>query len=389
MTIDPKVQQEKEYLIQMRRYFHEHPEVSMEEYETAKTIEQELDRFGIEHRRVGETGVYGLLRGKEAGHKVILRADIDALRITDVKTCSYASKNPGVMHACGHDAHTASLLGAAKLLASQREQIKGEIGFVFQQGEEFGQGARLFLKEGLIQDAKRVFGLHVASNVRIGDIAISSGAVNASVDHVKINIYGKSAHVSTPQFGIDALYIASQVVNTLQSIVSRLSNPLETVLVGLGKLTAGSAYNIVANEAEIEGTIRCFSKETREKTKQWIIDLVTGIASTYNARAEVHFEDFTSPLINDAMVCDEVKEIASKIVGDNHIVKREPSLGGDDFAEFLYKAKGMYAYIGTGNEKLPDTLAAQHANNYDIDEQALLIATNLYVDYARYVLELE
>lgn len=389
MAINQKVQQEKEYLIKMRRHFHEHPEVSMEEYETANTIEQELDRFGIEHHRVGETGVYGLLRGKEKGNKVILRADIDALRITDVKSCSYASKNPGVMHACGHDAHTASLLGAAKVLASQREQIRGEIGFIFQQGEEFGQGARLFLKEGLIKDAKRVFGLHVASNVMIGDVAISSGPVNASVDHVKINIYGKSAHVSTPHLGIDALYIASQVVNSLQSIVSRLSNPLETVLVGIGKLTAGSAYNIVANEAEIEGTIRCFSKDTREKTKQWIVDLVNGIATTFGAKAEVQFEDFTSPLVNDAKVCEEVKKVAQKIVGDDHLVPREQSLGGDDFAEFLFEAKGMYAYVGTGNPNLPDTLAPQHANNYDIDEQALLIATNLYVDYALYVLDMK
>lgn len=389
MAINQKVKQEKEYLIQMRRHFHEHPEVSMEEYETAKTIEQELDRFGIEHHRVGKTGVYGVLRGKVAGNKVLLRADIDALRITDVKRCTYASKNPGVMHACGHDAHTASLLGAAKLLAKQKDWLRGEIGFIFQQGEEFGQGARLFLKDGLIKDAKRVFGLHVASNVEVGNIAISSGPVNASVDHVRIKIYGKSAHVSTPQLGIDALYIASQVVNSLQSIVSRLSNPQEIVLVGLGKLTAGTAYNIVANVAEIEGTIRCFSKETREKTKKWIVDIVTGIATTYGAKSEVEFEDFTSPLVNDATVCKEVEEVAQKIVGEAHIVPREQSLGGDDFAEFLYEAKGMYAYIGTGNPELPDTIASQHANNYDIDEHALLIATNLYVDYALYALELE
>lgn len=387
MEIKPYIEEQREYLIALRRHFHKYPEVSMQEYHTAERIEEELDKLQISHRRVGETGVLGIIGQNEAKRTVILRADIDALRIKDRKKESYASTIDGVMHACGHDSHTAALLGAAKALKDKEKTLNGKILLFFQQGEEFGQGARIFVKEGLLEGAYRVFGIHVSSQVEVGKVAISTGAVNASVDHFTIRVHGKSAHVSTPHLGIDALYIATQIVNALQGIVSRQTDPIDPVVVGIGVLHAGDAYNIIAKDAVIEGTTRCFSVETRAKTNNQIQIIANSIAAAYGAEVEVEFEDFASPLINDETASKEAIAVASKIVGEGQVVPKEKSLGGDDFAEYLLQVPGVYAFVGTGNVNKPNTMAPQHADNYDIDEDGILIGANLYTDYALAVLE--
>ncbi|MDF2821036.1 MAG: amidohydrolase [Clostridiales bacterium] len=383
MTIKPYIITEKENLISLRRFFHKHPEASMEEFETALKIEEELDRLGIEHKRVGETGVYGLIRGNgQSDRKIVLRADIDALRMLDQKTEEYASSNVGFMHACGHDVHMTALLGAAEALKKLEGQLNGQVALFFQQGEEFGRGARIFINDGLLDGASRVLGIHVSPGVPVGQIAITKGPVNASVDHFKIRVTGKSAHVSTPHLGIDALYIASQIVVNLQGIVSRQVNPLDTVVVGIGLIKAGTAYNIIAEEAMMEGTTRCFSMKTREQTNKSITDIAMNVANSYGAEAEVIFEDFTSPLINDAGVCTEVAKVAQDIVGEENIITIEKSLGGDDFAEYLLSVPGVYAIIGTGNSNKPNTTSPLHSNKFDVDEDGILIAANLYADFA-------
>lgn len=380
--IKPYIKAEEEYIIALRRYFHKNPEPSMEEYNTAQKIEEELTANGIEHRRIGGTGVLGVIRGRKSSRRIILRADIDALRIQDLKKESYASEKEGFMHACGHDAHTAALLGAAKVLKSKEAELSGEIYLFFQQGEEFGQGARVFIREGLLKDASRVFGIHMASNIPVGQVSVTKGPVNASVDHFIIRVMGKSAHVSTPQRGVDALYIASQIVVNLQAVISRQTDPADTVLVGIGVLRAGTAYNIVANEAVIEGTTRCFSKEAREKTNGSIAAIAKQLGVAFGAEVEMDFEDFASPLINDEAVCGEVAEVAEKIVGAENVITQEKALGGDDFAEYLLQVPGMYAFVGTGNKDKPNTIEPHHHGLFDIDEQGVLIAANLYVDYA-------
>ncbi|NLK74061.1 MAG: amidohydrolase [Clostridiales bacterium] len=382
-----EIKKDKEYLINLRRHFHQYPEISMKEYNTAYRIEEELNQIGIISRRVGETGVFGIIEGKGKSDRIIaLRADIDALHIQDVKREEYASKIPGVMHACGHDAHTTALIGAARYLKSQEANLNGKVYLIFQQGEECGQGARLFVKEGLLDQVYRVFGVHVDPYIPVGKVAIQEGPVNASVDHFTIQIKGKSAHVSTPQKGVDALYIAAQTVVALQGIVSRLSDPKDSVVVGVGLLKAGNAYNVVAKDAIIEGTTRCFNEETREKTNRKIEEIARSIASLYGGQAEVTFKDFASPLVNSEIACEEVRDIAEKIIGRDNIVRKEASLGGDDFADFLKKATGMYAYVGSGNQAKPNTLADLHGDNFDIDEEAILIAANLYAEYALWLL---
>ncbi|MDE6608124.1 MAG: amidohydrolase, partial [Lachnospiraceae bacterium] len=381
--IKPYIEEQRDKLISLRRYFHRYPEVSMKEYRTAEKIEEELDNLHIFHKRVGETGVLGIIgTGEPDGKTLVLRADIDALALQDKKSEEYASANEGVMHACGHDAHTTALLGAAAVLKEKEKELKGQVRLFFQQGEEFGQGAGVFLKEGLLEGADRVFGIHVASNIPVGNVGLSAGPVNASVDHFVINVEGKSAHVSTPHLGIDALYIAAQIVNALQGIVSRQTDPADTVVVGIGVLRAGDAYNIIAGNAKIEGTTRCFTVKTREETNRRIERIARSIGETYGAEVSVEFEDFASPLINDRQVCEEVRQIAADIVGEEHIVPRERSLGGDDFAEYLLKVPGAYAYVGTGNQEKQNTVLPQHADRYDIDEEGVLIGANLYADYA-------
>lgn len=390
MAIQEYVLAEKEYISNMRRHFHAHPEVSLKEFETCKKIEEELDAMQIPHQRVGETGVYAWIDGKKEGTKTVvaLRADMDALAMDDLKDVPYHSQNSGVCHACGHDAHTATLLAAAKILKKKENEFSGQVRLFFQQAEEIGQGGRLFVKAGLLEGVHRVFGAHVSSRLDSGKIALTSGPQNASCDYFKIKIKGKGAHVSTPHLGVDALYIAAQIVVALQSIVARNTAPLETVVVGVGVLRAGTQYNIVAENAEIEGTTRSFAPQIRKDTNERVVQIAKQIAQMYGAEAEVEFRDYAAPLVNNAQAVAEVTAVTEKLCGKENIVADYPkALGADDFADYLAEAKGMYAFVGTRTEKNENTARAHHHGLFDIDEEALLLSCNVYVDYALWVLQ--
>lgn len=389
MTVKPYVLAEKAYLTDLRRHFHAHPEVSLKEYETCKKIEGELDSMGIPHKRIGETGVYGWIDGKKAGDgvTVALRADIDALAMEDLKEVPYHSQNAGVCQACGHDAHTATLLTAAKILKAKENEFSGQVRLFFQQAEEIGQGARQFVQAGLLDGVTRVFGAHVTSHLDSGKISLTAGPQNASCDYFKIQIHGKGAHVSTPQLGVDALYIASQIVVQLQTIVSRNTDPLETVVVGVGKLQAGTQYNIVAEHAVLEGTTRSFLPEVRKFTNDRVVRIAKETAALYGAEAEVEFLDFAAPLVNDAKAVEEVTAVTAEFLPREDIISDfQKALGADDFADYLAVTRGMYAFVGTRNSKDPHTAVAHHHGLFDVDEEALLISCNVYVDYALWVL---
>ena len=388
MGIHPLIEQDREYITALRRWFHSHPELSMKEFETAKRIEKELNAIGILARRVGGTGVLGVLKGRKGpGRRVVLRADTDALPIQDEKTVPYASQCPGVMHACGHDAHTAALLGAARALKKLEDSLSGEIGFVFQPGEEYGRGAILFIRDGALKGADRSFGVHMQSNLPVGQVAMNLGAENASVDHFTIRIHGRSAHVSTPELGADALYAAAQIVTALQGLVGRLKSPTDPALIGVGVLRSGEGYNIVAREAVIEGTVRCFSEETRAMINGKIADTARGVAALYNTTAEIETESFTRALINDARVYAETAPLVEKVVGRGNLVVKELSLGGDDMAEIMAVVPGVYAFVGSGSEAVPGSRLAHHTPGFDIDERCLTIAASLYVESALFWLK--
>ena len=372
------------YIVGLRRYFHMHPELARQELNTARRIEAELDEAGISHERVAESGVYAEIKGRRGGDRtIVLRSDIDALPIQETHQCDYTSTVPGVMHACGHDAHTAALIGAARILAANTDKFGGTVRLTFQAGEEIGYGARVFVDGGYLDGADRTFGAHAASNVPAGSVVLMSGPNNASVDWFKITIKGYPAHVSTPELGTDAAYIASQIVVSAQALITRRTSPMENVLIGIGKITAGDAYNIVAGHAEIEGTIRVLTPELRAQVKTQLKELAETIARMYGGEAEVTYKDFTSPLINDEAATEEACRVARSLFGaDKVITSRKPSLGGDDFAEYILKVPGVYAYIGTANTARKETMAAHHDSIFDIDEDSLTVSVALYTAYA-------
>ena len=378
------LKREEAYLTALRRDFHRHPELGLREFRTAQRIEEELDRFGISHTRVGETGVLGILRGSGTGEGVVvLRADIDALPIQETNETEYCSQTPGVMHACGHDVHTACLLGAAKLLAEYRTEFGGEVRFIFQPAEEIGQGAKPFVEAGALDGAERVFGLHTAPDLTVGTVSLTPGLNNAAVDHFRITVRGKSSHVATPQLGVDALYIASQIVVALQALVTRLISPVEPVIIGVGKLTSGTTYNALAESAVLEGTTRTISRESRDKIRQWVSKTAWNIADIYGGAAELQWTDFAAPLVNDPQVCLEAAGVIEALWGSGRVVTdRKLSMSGDNFAEFLQHVPGAYSYLGTGNPSLPNTLLSNHNGEFDVDEEALALGAGLYAGYA-------
>lgn len=365
-------------VIELRRYFHQHPEVSKCEFNTANKISEELNKIGIKPIRVGDTGVYGEIKGKQPGKTIILRADIDALPINENTDLSFKSINSNVMHACGHDVHTSSLLGAAKILYSLKDEFYGTIKLMFQQAEEIGYGAKVFINEGYLKNVDGAFGVHIASDIHVNKIACVKGANNASVDYLKISIKGKSAHICSPEKGIDALNVLVEIVSEIKKIKNN-----DKLLIGIGKINSGMQYNIIADEGVIEGTIRCFDNELRNETKSLIKQIAADVANKYNAIVDVEYKDFTCALINDDEMTNKAINVAKKLFGNNNvIISRKPSFSGDDFAELQMLVKGTYTYIGTHNDENPNTKLPHHNDKLIIDEDSIRMATLMYVSFA-------
>lgn len=402
------------HAVELRRAFHAHPELGGREFETARRIEAELDALGIPHRRCGETGVWATLQGRATASVttptggegaartaadttaqkgpsgaasgvpvVALRADIDALPIEEHNAFAWRSACPGVMHACGHDAHVACLLTAARLLAAHTDSFCGEVRLLFQPGEEIGIGVQPFVEAGALAGVRRLFGLHVDPKLPVGKVGLKAGLNNASVDHFTVRIQGVAAHVSTPHLGVDALYIASQLVVALQALVTRRSSPVEPLLIGVGKLSAGTAYNAVAEAAVLEGTTRTVSHAARARTRALLEGAATATAALYGGSATVEWEDFASPLLNPADVTAELTAPVAALWGAERIVTdRELSLAGDNFADLQLHAPGVYAYLGSGDPAQPGTCNPQHNNNFDVAEAALPFGAGLYATAA-------
>lgn len=384
-----QIESEKDELIHLRRELHRHPELALHEYRTAERIETELDKIDVEHHRIGETSVLGILRGAGASEAAVaLRADIDALPIQELNESGYRSQTDGVMHACGHDAHTTCLIGAARALAKNRDCFGGEIRFFFQSAEEIGKGAMDFIHAGLLKGVRRVFGLHVAPDLSLGTVGLKAGLNNAGVDHFAIHVQGKSAHVATPQLGVDALYIASQIVVAIQPLITRRTSPTEPEIIGIGILHAGTTYNALAETAELEGTTRTISAERRKTVRAWITCVAEQTAAMYGGSAEVVWTGVCSPLINDETACTEAGEVVDLLLGKRHVITDRPfSLGGDNFSEYLLEVPGVYAYLGTGNPNRPETLHSIHNGHFELDEDALVTGAALYAGYALSVLK--
>lgn len=384
LTIHDEIKQNAQEVIELRRHFHQHPEPSLKEYETIKTIKQKLDDLGLEYVSVGETGALATLKGgKGPGKTILLRADIDALELEDATGKDYASKNPGLNHACGHDGHAAALLGAVKVLKNRQEEFAGTIKFAFQQAEEIGAGARQFVQGGFLEEVDQVFGIHVDSSIEVGKLVATGGATNASCDIFKIKVSGESGHASRPDLGRDAVLAAASIVVELQKIVAREISPLEPVVVGVGALNAGTRYNIIANQATLEGTVRAFSHEARALAVKRVEEIARDVAKAHRTTITFENYDAAAPLINEKNATKLAQQVASEIVGSKNVIHDNPkSLGADDFADFLEIKPGIYGRVGIRNPENPETQYSHHHEKFDMDEKGLALATEYHVRYA-------
>ncbi|MGI6427288.1 MAG: M20 metallopeptidase family protein [Natronincolaceae bacterium] len=372
----------RDWTVKVRRDFHMNPELSGKEFRTRDKVIEYLKDMGIEYKTgIADTGVLGIIRGKQSGKTVALRADMDALPIQDKKDAVYKSRIDGKMHACGHDAHTAVLLGTAKILKGMETNLHGNVKLFFQPAEETVGGAERMIKDGVMENPKvdAVFGLHVSPEIDVGKIGIKYGQTNAYTDSLEITVYGKDGHAARPHEGIDAIVIAGQIVIALQSIVSRNIDPVNSVVVTIGTISGGTRCNIIADRVKMTGTMRTLDPETRELVIRRIKAIVTQTAEAMGGKAQCTVKDGYPALVNTDEIIDIVRDSGEGILGaDNVTVLKVPRLGGEDFAYFAKAAPSAFYRLGCGNAER-GIIHGAHTCLFDIDEDCLVFGTALQV----------
>jgi amidohydrolase len=359
----------------IRRHLHRHPELSFKEFETAKFIAEKLDEYGIPYQdKVAKTGIVGLIKGNDPDCKVVaLRADMDALPIKEKNNVDYCSVNEGAMHACGHDAHMACLLGAAKILQEIREHFSGTVKLIFQPSEEYYPGgAKVMIEEGVLENPKLdvIFGQHVFPELEAGTIGMRPGKYMASTDEVYITVKGKGGHAAIPDKVIDPVLIASHIVVALQQIVSRKSSPIIPTVLSFGKISCEGKTNIIPDEVKLEGIIRTFSESWRKEIKEHIINIACGLAKSMGGGCEVNIEQGYPALINDDELTGRALEYATNYLGGEYVKKLEMRMTAEDFSYFAQKVPGCFYRLGTRNE-MKGLTSNLHAATFDIDESSL------------------
>jgi len=378
----------KEYLPEItsvRRHLHQHPELSWEERETSLFIQKFLSALGIEIRTgIAGYGVIALIRGEQSGRTVGLRADIDALPIIEKTGVPYASKNPGVMHACGHDGHTATLLGATKILSQLRTQLKGTVVCVFQPAEENGGGGAKLLKDGALNEfsIEAFFALHSWPYIPAGTVGIRDGAMMAAIDDFEIIVHGKSGHAAHPMMAIDPVLISAHIILALQSLVTHERHGADPVVLTVTMIHGGAADNVVPSEVKINGTLRTMQDETRLRMKRRLVEVAESVAKTYNGVAEVNIEHGYPTLVNNPAMVSRVAHVAEKIVGAENVHKlKEPSMGGEDFAYYLQNYPGAMFRIGVGPNP------SMHSDTFNYNDDALEVGMRMMAGLAVDVLD--
>ena len=386
--IKQRIKELEPEIIEMRRYLHQHPEPGFQEYNTAKFVSEKLAGLGMEVKTgVAKTGVVGILRGGKPGKMVALRADMDALTITEKTGLPFASVNPGVMHACGHDAHTSALLGAAIVLNELREELAGSVKFIFQPAEEGPGGALPMIEEGVLEGVDAILGAHVWQQYPVGKVAVRYGEAMACLDSIDISILGKGCHGAAPHQGVDAIAVAAQVITALQTIASREINPVKPVVVTVGTIGGGYAYNIIADEVAMKGTVRALDPELRQSMPERIERVIRGVTEGMRADYKFSYHFGYPPTINNNEITAAVENTLTRVFGADRMIRvPEPSMGGEDMAYYLEKVPGTYFFVGSSNpEKGIDSPG--HKSTFDIDEGAITIITEAMVCAAIDLLE--
>lgn len=338
--------------IEFRRVLHLNPELSTEEFETSKRIQAKLDEFNIEYQSgFANTGVLGIIKGDQPGKIIGIRADTDALPITETSGVEFTSLNDGVMHACGHDAHTSMLLAAGKVLNDNKDKIKGTVLLIFQPAEELSPigGAKRMLEDGIFNEYEpdMLIAQHVWPDLEVGKFGVMAGPIMGNSDRFKITITGSGGHASMPHSTVDAIIVANQVVSGLQTIVSRNVNPMEPAVITVGRFEAGTKHNVIAETAELEGTIRSQLDGTKALLKKRFFEIVNQITSAMGAEVEIEFYDGYPATVNDLKWAAQLKRSINNIYGEEATPSLVPSLAGEDFSRFLQKYPGVYYWLGT------------------------------------------
>ena len=388
MNISQLAKEQESYVIECRRFLHAHPELGEHETETTRFIKEQLEEMGIPVQTFeGITGCVGTIQGKKTGKTVMLRADIDALPIQENPGKSYCSVTPGVMHACGHDCHTAMLLGAARILNAQREELKGTVKLIFQMAEEIGRKSEEYVKRGALEGVDAIFGMHVWSAMDVGTASFEYGERMACSDRFTIQVRGTSAHGSAPHQGHDAVLAAAAAVMALQSIPSRVNDPLDSLVVTVGMMNGGTKENILADHVELVGTVRAFNREFRKGMPERMEQLVKSVVQAYGCTADCDYYFGPSPLINDHEDLVEIAQGAvQKELGEDSLRHLPKMTGAEDFSVYMEHIPGIYGYLGSRNRD-KGIECSHHHPAFDIDESILRHGAAIYAQFAADYLE--
>lgn len=364
-------------VIAWRRQFHRHPELSMQEFSTTAAIADALKKMGLEPRLLKPTGCIVEITGAHPGPTVALRADIDAIPVTEKSGVDFSSENPGVMHACGHDTHAAMLLGAAQILSRLKDRLYGTARLIFQPAEETGRGAEVVFSQGGLDQAQAAFAIHIVSQAPANNVYVKSGALFPAVGVFTVRVRGVGCHGATPDKGADATLAASAVVMNLQSIVSRELPPMSPAVVTVGKLNSGTGYNVLSGEAVMEGTVRIFDRKLHEQMPGIMERIANRTAEAYRCTAEVDYMFSNPALVTDEKVTQIARGAAVKILPKQQVITAfESAMGGEDFAAYTEHLPCSYVFLGGGGTY------PMHSEHLVLDEQALLTGTALDVQFA-------
>lgn len=375
-----KLQAEKQQVIDWRRYLHQYPELSFQESKTSAYIAETLKGFGLEVKtNVGGNGLLAYVRGDKEYSTIALRADFDALPINELNDVPYKSTVENVMHACGHDGHTAALLGVAKVLSTVQDQLKGTVVLLFQHAEELlPGGAQSMIKAGALDGVDKVFGAHVSSDIPLGKVAIREGAIMAAADSFSIRIQGKGGHGAKPHTTVDSVTVGSQLVTHLQQIVSRRVNPIDPAVVTVGVFQAGTAFNVIADSAEIKGTVRTYNPDTRTFIEEEMNHIVSGVCQASHADYTIDYQKGYPAVVNHAEETAMVRSIASTHLGEDVPIVVAPSLGGEDFAYYLQQKPGVFFHVGGRTDDV-STQFPHHHPRFDFDEESLHMIGKMFL----------
>ena len=371
------------YLEEVYKHLHSHPELGRQEYETQAFILKELEKMGIEARKIADTGVLGIIRGGKPGKTVAFRADMDALPIEEIADVPYKSQNPGVMHACGHDSHVTILLGLAKIMSTKKDALSGNIKLFFQPDEEGRGGAKRMIEEGCMENphVDAAFFSHCSSVAPTGTIRYRFGSVNAASNTYAVTFRGKGTHGASPHLGTDAIVAASSAVMALQTIASRRVGPTDSVVVTVGQFEAGSAPNIIPETATIKGMIRTLNPKTREQAKNDFRQIINGVAATMNVEADIDLRDGYAATVNNDEMVKLMRTAAAKVLGEENIhTTPAPGMGTEDFGYFLQEVPGCSFHYGVGKPNAENKPV--HNPGFKLDLDALPYGTAVYAQIA-------